>query len=479
VRWTAVGAVARALLQVAQLGVLARWVMPADYGLMAIVSAVLGFAALFVDLGVNSAYVQRQSVSAECRSSLFWFSVVVSASATVVVMAVSPLLAFLFGAPRLTPVLMISASTLVVGALGVQIKMSAEKALRFRPVVVVEVIAAVAGFGVAVLLAVAGLGVYALVLSAVASTAVGSGLAWIVLFEGWWPTWRLRMDEVRSFLGFGSAVVLSNCVNHVNSNVDLFLGGRSLSAESFGLYSVPRNLALQIQFVVNPILTRVGFPMIAEVQADLLRVKAIYLQTLRMAMAVSAPVYVGVACFACEIIELLMGSNWSESAKLLRLLAMWCALRAALNPAGSLLLGMGRAGRALQWNLGLLVVTPPVVWLGSFAGAEGIAWAMLALMVALFVPSWRWIVWPLCQVGLVEYTATVVRPIASAFLSVILAWLLVLSVDGSGLRLSCGVLVSVPLYLSVSWVFNRKAAREMLSVVGWEVLGRWAARTGV
>ena len=72
VRWTTAGTVARALLQLAQVAVLARLLSSADYGLMAMVSVVLNFARIFADMGVNSAYVQRQYVTQEQRSSLFW-----------------------------------------------------------------------------------------------------------------------------------------------------------------------------------------------------------------------------------------------------------------------------------------------------------------------------------------------------------------------------------------------------------------------
>jgi O-antigen/teichoic acid export membrane protein len=63
VRWTTAAAVVRALVQLAQLAVLARLLAPEDYGLMAMVAVVLGFATVFTDMGLNSAYVQRQDVT--------------------------------------------------------------------------------------------------------------------------------------------------------------------------------------------------------------------------------------------------------------------------------------------------------------------------------------------------------------------------------------------------------------------------------
>jgi O-antigen/teichoic acid export membrane protein len=63
VRWSTLGAVAKLLLSFASIGVLARILQPEDYGLMAMVSVVLGIAVIFADFGVNSAFVQRQDIT--------------------------------------------------------------------------------------------------------------------------------------------------------------------------------------------------------------------------------------------------------------------------------------------------------------------------------------------------------------------------------------------------------------------------------
>src|SRR5680860_266732 len=159
VRWTTTAAVGRALLQLAQVAVLARLLAPEDYGLMAMVAVVLGFATVFTGLGVNSAYVQRQDVTPEQPSSLFWLNVAMGGGLTLLVLLCSPLIARFFGDERLTPLLMLAASTFVITALGQQVRMTAEKAMDFSPVVLTEIAAVVLGFAAAVTAAYAGWGV--------------------------------------------------------------------------------------------------------------------------------------------------------------------------------------------------------------------------------------------------------------------------------------------------------------------------------
>ncbi|MDP2770610.1 MAG: MOP flippase family protein [Giesbergeria sp.] len=466
VRWTTAATGVRALLQIAQVAVLARLLAPADYGLMAMVSVVLGFASIFADMGMNSAYVQRQNVSEQERSSLFWLNVGMSGALTLVVLVLSPLLARWFGDVRLTPLLMLAASTFVISALGQQVRMSAEKAMNFRPVVLLEVVAALLGFAAAVAGALAGWGVYALLVGGIVSAVSGTLLAWLYLADGWRPLWRFKLADVRGYMGFGGALVANNLVNEVNRGIDLLLGGRMLGAAALGLYSMPRQIVFQIQGMVNPIITRVGFPLIAQVQTDIPRVRAIYLKTLNMTAATNAPLYVGIAFFAPEVVRIVLGDKWLEAADLLRLLAILGFIRSTGNPVGSLLLGMGRADLSLKWNLAMLLVVPPMLWVCSQYGTMGLAWGLLGLQVALFVPGWYVMVRPVCKAGLWEYSVAALRPFFLAGGAFGVGYFAGSLVNDIYLRLGIAMVSAVPLYLWLSFLLNREWVLAMMHLAG-------------
>jgi O-antigen/teichoic acid export membrane protein len=225
-------------------------------------------------------------------------------------------------------------------------------------------------------------------------------------------------------------------------------------------------LILQIQMMVNPVITRVGFPLIAQVQHDVARVRSIYLKTLNMTASTNAPVYVGIAFFAPDIVQVMLGAGWQKAAPLLRILAVWGLFRSVGNPVGSLLLGMGRADLSLKWNISILFIVPPVVWLGSQYGADGMAWSLLGLMLALFIPSWYVLVRPLCQARLLEYSIAALRPFLLALLSVMPAYFVAAKFEGFAIRLSIGVAVSTPLYLVISYKTNREWFGAMSMLLG-------------
>lgn len=465
VRWTTTSAVARTVLQLIQVAVLARLLTPGDYGLIAMVGVVLSFAGQFADIGVNSAFMQRQDVTSEQRSSLFWFNVALGAGLSFFVIATSPLLSWFFGDDRLTILLMLSASTIVIGSVGQQVRMAAEKELDFRAIALMEIAASLLGFISTLSMAVSGWGVYSLVFGGIVTAILGSTFAWMYIARGWRPMLRLSMEDIRPFLGFGGAMVANNIINQINLTIDLFLGGRLLGAVQLGFYSVPRNLILQIQFMVNPIITRVGFPLISQVQNDVVRVRSIYLKTLNMTASTNAPLYVGIAVFAPEIVVVLLGYEWQKSAPLLRILAVWGFFRSTGNPVGSLLFGMGRADLSLKWNAVMLLIIPPVMCFGSQFGPQGLAWALLSFVIIMFIPGWFFLVRPLCQARIYEYSVVVLRPFLLALISMTPAYLVAVQLDGAVVRLTVAVMVSAALYLAINYKINREwfaAMRELL-----------------
>ena len=447
--------IVRAACQLAQLVVLTRYLSPQDYGLMALVLVVISYAALFSDMGLSTAFAQRQHITQEERSSLYWLSVAVGAGLMLLVMAASPLIAQFFKEPELATLLLLVATNFLVVALGQQLRMDAEKALNFRPVALIEIASAVTALAVAVITAWLGWGVYALVAAAMVSAWMTMLLYWAVLAEGWRPLWRLRWAEVRWFVRFGGGIVINNIVNQVNATVDVLLGGRLLGAGQLGIYSVPRNLILQIQSMVNPVFTRVGFPVIASIQQDMSRVRQVYLKIMNLTATVNAPIYVAMGVFAPELVQLLLGSGFHDAAPMLRVLAVWGLMRSFGNPAGSLVFGLGRVRLALWWNLGLLCTVPPALWWGSQFGAIGMAWAMAGVMTLLFIPGWALLVRPTCGLSLWAYSSEVLRPTLCALLAGLSAWLAVSSFESPLTRLGLGLGVGIGVYVPLSWMLNR------------------------
>lgn len=234
--------VGRSALSFLQMAILARLLSPADFGLMALIVAIAAFAQIFSDMGVSNAIIHHQQVSQEELSSLYWLNVLASVAIMFSVMLAGSAIARIYDAPALQPVLMVVSISFLISALGQQLRVVAEKEMRFAVLARIELVAAVFGFLVAVAWALVWPSVYALVAGLMASGAMLTILSWRNLANGWRPMMRLRLREIRHFLAFGGYMVANNLVNTFNAQADIFIGGRLLIASALGIYSLPREL---------------------------------------------------------------------------------------------------------------------------------------------------------------------------------------------------------------------------------------------
>lgn len=458
--------VVRGFVQIAQLSVLTHYLPPADYGLMAAVLVVIGLGGLFADMGLGAAFVQKPVVTDSERSSLYWANLATGFGVWFALASLSPVLAAYFGDETLAEVVPLASLTIPISAAGQQLRLAAEKALQFGRVVAIEVAGGLAAFAISVTLAVAGHGVYALVFGSLAGSALVFVMNWLVLSNGWRPQFAFRPGEVKPYLGFGLAVVASNVVNYFNSSVDLVLGGRLFTSSQLGLYSVPRSILLQVQTAINPVMTRVMFPLVAGVQKDSGEVRSIYLGALRFLSSVNAPIYLFAALYSGDLVDAFLGHEWGGSSQILSILALWAFFRSMGNPVGALLNGVGRADLSLKWNVGLLCVVPASILVGSRFGVAGVAYALLAVQVLALLPHWYFLVRVASGATFYEYICSFASPFALAALSLLPGFALTLTLESGLVRLLVGALSAGVLYLVASAKFNRVWLADALSLLG-------------
>ena len=469
VRWTTFSSGAKLVVQLAQVVVLARLLSPADFGLMAVVGAILAFLQIFTDMGVSNAIIHYQKIDEIQLSSLYWLNVGSSVAIAAIMAALSPLAAWFYGQDELEPLLVLAGACLVVVAAGQQIRVVAQKRLAFAALAAVDLPAYVIGFGVAVLIALKGGGVYSLIFGNLATATTGTVLLWVLVSRGWRPKLVLKIRRISDFLRFGAYMIGNNVVATINSQVDIFLGGRILGAASIGLYSVPKSLSLRVSQAVNPIVTLVGMPVMAKAQEDVALLRNVYLQTIRMVASVNFPIYVAMGLFAPELVRVLLGEKWADAATLMQIFAWWGLLRATGNPVGSLLMAVGRADLSFKWNLAWLFITPPAIWVGSLFGALGIAIAMFGTVVVGFVPNWYFLVRSQCGARFGEYVVQIAVPLAisavAGFVGVAAAW----PFESPLVRLAVGAATIGVVYVGLSTRFNRvwfSAMRELMGLRG-------------
>jgi O-antigen/teichoic acid export membrane protein len=452
-RWTSISALLVNLLNLLQLAVLTRLLAPAEFGLMAIMLVVVGFAQTFVDMGVSNAVIHHQDVSRSELSSLYWMNLAAGLLLAVVVAGLSQPIAVFYGSPGMERPLLLLSLVFPLTAAGNLFRTLNQKHLRFARIARIEISAASCACAVAIVLALRGAGVFALVGGVLAQAVMATAMLLICArrdAESIAMSFRLR--DLGRFLSFGLFQMGEKVVAYLQSQLDVLMLGKLLGADVTGIYSIAKTAAMRLVSVLNPIVTRVSLPIMAQLQNDDVRLRSFYLRTVSLVAAVTAPVFLGLAVFAGPVIHLLFGPSWQDSVPVLRWVALGAMMRSFMNPVGTLLLAKGRADWGFWWNMAILAMTPVVLYLGSRGGVVGVACVLTVLSFLLWWPMWRLLVRPLCGSSLAEQLRTVSVPTLLALVSVgAVAPLLLIGHPLAGMALAIPIATGIYVWLFSRW----------------------------
>ncbi len=188
-------------LQIVAAIVLARLLTPQDFGLVAIVTVLTSFAPLLVDFGLGDATVQRSKITRGQVNSLFWLSSGIGLAVTVVVAACSPLIAWIYGEPRLEPIALCSAITFLLGGMSNQHLALLRRSMQFGRIANIQILSSLAGIAFAVIAANCGFGYWALVLRPIVNGFCVVVGAWFVC--RWRPGFPAFDSNVQPMVRFG------------------------------------------------------------------------------------------------------------------------------------------------------------------------------------------------------------------------------------------------------------------------------------
>lgn len=413
VRWNTFSMLTLTVAQILQLVVLGRILGPEAFGLLAMILVVTGFAELIAQMGLSEAIIQQPSPSYTELSSLYWLNICLGIFMYTVLFLATPLIAALYSTPELKQLLPWVALTFLISPWGAQFKALLQKQLDFRPIAIIEVIAAVAATAIAIALAWAGYGVWSLIWGRLTQNTI---MTVLLLILGWQrkmlPGCRFENKAVKPYLAFGLHLLGSNTLDYLNSRTDQLIVGALLGPQALGYYSMAFNLVFQPISKINPILTRVAFPALARVRADKMQLKRGYLLMLKLLTSINAPILAGAAAVAPLLIPIALGESWLPIVPLVQVLALFSLLYSTGNAGGSLVIACGRSDMAFYWNLMLFMFIPPIICIAAWwGGLISVAWGLLGLQIALVFLWYHLVVKQLLSECFSEFINSIALPI--------------------------------------------------------------------
>lgn len=391
---------ARVGLQFASMVVLARLLTPEDFGLVAMVTAVIGIAEMIKDFGLSTAAVQAQDLTDGERTNLFWANLGLGTAAGLAAAAAGPLIVAGYHEPRLGPIVWALSGVFVISGANTQYRSDLMRRMRYRQLATSDIVSQLVAILVAAALAVGGAGLWALVAQQITLAVVA--LVMNVISVRWLPSWPHRDVPLRRFFRFGGGVLGTHLLAYLMRSVAAMAIGARLGATSLGYYNRAYQLLMTPLQQIDAPMTAVVLPTLSRV-ADDEEAFPRYVARVQLLACYGTGVLLAVAAGLATPLTLVMfGERWLPVAPVFAVLAMGGVFRTLGTVSYWIFLAKGLTGPQLRQDMLARPVMIVIMLAGLPWGLIGVAYGHL---VAFFL------YWVVAYLNVGRRTGVAVRPL--------------------------------------------------------------------
>ena len=464
VAWSISEKIGSMLLQMAVSIIVARLLMPEDFGIMALLTFFTSLSSVIVDSGFSQTLIRKERPSAADYSSVFLFNLVISAVLYVLLVLTAPAVADFYDKPVIADIAPVLFLLLPLNALCVIQNTIYTRKFRFGLLSKITFASSLAGGITAVAMALAGCGIWSLVGQRLAIMASKALMLW--LLSDWRPSARVSFAPVAAMAPFSFRLLATDMISALYNNIAQMFIGKIYSTDALGYFNqaqkfkdLPVTSTMQsVQSVTYPALSKIG--------NDERKLAESYRQIIMITAFMMFPVMVGIIAVADDMFALLLGEKWMPTVPYLRILCL-TGLFQPLAIISYNILKVKSDGRIILW-LELLKKTIMTATLAATIphSVAAVAWGLTAMSLVEFVVNFA---------ASTRYSSLSALRATRTLLPVIVITALmygaVVFVGSSladmsiGLRLIIKIATGVAVYTLSAFILRLEAAREIGTIV--------------
>ncbi|QBY01801.1 lipopolysaccharide biosynthesis protein [Rhodophyticola sp. CCM32] len=347
--WMFGGGGVEAVLKIVVLIVLARLLLPAEFGLVSAALTVVALAEVTGRIGVAPSIVQIKTLTRDHVATGMVATLVMGLLMAGIVYFLAGPIAVLYRMPELKPFVEVFALLFLIKGAGLVSDALLQRNMRFRELALIRLASYLFGYAaVAIVLAVLDFGAWALVLGQLAQAGLQTLLYFLFARDG--LAFGFRWATFTTMFRFGFGVTLTQIGNYISQNADYFVVGRWLGADALGYYSRAYLLLKQPAQLVGRMGDQVLFPALATIQDDRPRMERALNRALSLVAMTQVPLSVLLVVTAPEIILTLMGPQWGPAVLPFQILVGVLFFRTAYKFVGAILRAAGKVYVAALWQ---------------------------------------------------------------------------------------------------------------------------------
>ena len=443
--------------------IIARLVLPSDYGLIAMLSIFLAIAQVFVDSGFSNALIQKKDRTETDFSTVFYFNIFISIVFYLLLYFSAPYIASFYNEPDLSPITRWIGLNIIISGFSIVQRAILTINVDFKKQAKASLTAVLISGVIGILLAYKGWGVWALVIQTLSNSLLNTLLLWI--FAKWIPKWIFSRDSFSVLFSFGSKLLLSGLLHTIYINLYSLVIGRRYTSMDVGFYNRAYQFASFPSINIVGIINRVIFPIQCEIQDNNELLKISFLKYLRMSCFIIFPLMIILAVLSKPLILLLLTEKWLPAAELLSILCfayMWYPVMVVNN---QILNVKGRSDYFLYAEILKKAIAITILFITLPFGVQTLCWGIVVYnffdMIIIFYYSKK--------VIYIKYLEQICNIMPLFFISLLTGGMVCLSryfFEGYLLaQLLLGILIGLLVYILACSIFKIQEMGQIVLII--------------
>lgn len=448
--------------------VLARLLMPEDFGLIGMLSIFIVISQTFIDSGMGTGLIQKQDRNEADFSTVFIFNFTVSLLFYLILFFTAPLIAAFYDMPRLVVLTRVLSLGIIINSLTVVQHTKLIIDIDFKTIAIVNVVSVFIAGVVAIFFAYGGWGVWALVVQRILTSIISAIMFW--LLNRWKVSLVFSKQSFKQLFGFGSKLLFQGLYARLLWEAYNIFIGKVYSASELGYYTRGKTFADVTSGTVTLILHQVTFPILASLQNDKERLVSVYSRLIRMASFIVLPVMTMLALIAEPLVIILLTDKWIPVIVLLQ----WLSFARIVHPISvinlNILKAVGRSDLFLKVDISNLPIMIIVLIITVPMGVKAIVighaiTSAISFFIYAYMPG------KMFGYGAIKQLRDMLPVIFATAVMATGVLLLNLAVDSLWIKLIGGSITGALIYLAVCYFLKLEELNEIKIVVA-KFIGR-------
>jgi len=443
--------------------IMARLLLPEEFGVVAMLSIFVAMGHTFVNSGFGQALIQKQDVKHIDECSIFYFNIFVALLAMVILFFCAPLIADFYNQPQLILMSRVLSLIFIFNALGLVQRTLLNKNLDFKTQLKVSLLASLISGAVAVGFAFNGFGAWSLIALFLCTDLLNTVFLWS--FSSWRPSLIFSLISLKSMFSFGSKLFIVSLANSVFTNLYKLIIGKMFNPAALGFYARADSLYKYPVVILNSVVSQVTFPVFSKIQNDKKRLKNAVQKSLKTITLISFPIMIGLMIVAHPLVEILLTKKWLPSVFYLQLLCVIGMIHPISVINLNALNAQGRSDLFLKIDvINKVLILLVVIITYRFGIVAMIIGQIINSVISLYIYTF----YSGKLLGLNFLTQ--IKDIFPSFLiSISMGFLIYsvkyLSIDSQLLLLITQIIIGVLSYISLCFIFKISAFMEIISMI--------------